>query len=214
MTVPLRRGHRRMSIRSVWHSLPLASASTHRRTTGGEPVTGSTTLTREPADLIGSLRRHRSFLRSTVRDLTDEQAMRRPTTSALTPARLIEHMAATEAGWMRSPKAWPRRCTATGPPCRDPAPDLRYDRSAEDVPEIFVGLWTGWALPPQRPDGRRSLLAGRDRGGAGHHHLVAAAAAAGHRGWTGSAAARWSGRRSHGLPPCEPCRSPASAALK
>jgi hypothetical protein len=66
-------------------------------------------------------------------------------------------------------------------PCRDPAPDLRYDRSAEDVPEIFVGLWTGWAPPHQRPDGRRSLLAGRGRGGAGHHHLVAAAAAAGDR---------------------------------
>jgi len=37
-------------------------------------MTGSTTLTRERADLIESLRRHRSFLRFTVRDLTDEQA--------------------------------------------------------------------------------------------------------------------------------------------
>ena len=53
-------------------------------------MTGSTTLTRERADLIESLRRHRSFLRFTVRDLTDEQALRRPTVSALTLAGLID----------------------------------------------------------------------------------------------------------------------------
>ena len=64
-------------------------------------MTGSTTLTRERADLIESLRRHRSFLRFTVRDLTDEQARRRPTASALNLAGLVKHVAATEAGWVR-----------------------------------------------------------------------------------------------------------------
>jgi uncharacterized damage-inducible protein DinB len=64
-------------------------------------MTGSTTLTRERADLIESLRRHRSFLRFTVRDLTEEQARRRPTVSALNLAGLIKHVAATEAGWAR-----------------------------------------------------------------------------------------------------------------
>jgi Protein of unknown function (DUF664) len=64
-------------------------------------MTGSTTLTRERADLIESLRRHRSFLRVTVRGLTDEQALRRPTVSALNLAGLIKHVAATEAGWVR-----------------------------------------------------------------------------------------------------------------
>ncbi|MGY1693585.1 MULTISPECIES: DinB family protein [unclassified Geodermatophilus] len=64
-------------------------------------MTGSTTLTRERADLIESLRRHRAFLRFTVRDLTDEQATRRPTASALNLAGLIKHVAATEAGWVR-----------------------------------------------------------------------------------------------------------------
>jgi Protein of unknown function (DUF664) len=64
-------------------------------------MTGSTTLTRERADLIESLRRHRSFLRFTVRDLTDEQARQRPTVSALNLAGLIKHVAATEAGWAR-----------------------------------------------------------------------------------------------------------------
>jgi hypothetical protein len=64
-------------------------------------MTGTTTLTRERADLIESLRRHRSFLRFTVRGLTDEQAQRRPTVSALNLAGLIKHVAATEAGWAR-----------------------------------------------------------------------------------------------------------------
>jgi len=64
-------------------------------------MTGTTTLTRERADLIESLRRHRSFLRFTVRGLTDEQAQRRPTASALNLAGLIKHVAATEAGWAR-----------------------------------------------------------------------------------------------------------------
>jgi uncharacterized damage-inducible protein DinB len=63
-------------------------------------MTGSTTLTRERIDLIESLRRHRSFLRFTVRDLTDEQALQRPTASALNLAGLIKHVAATEAGWV------------------------------------------------------------------------------------------------------------------
>jgi len=64
-------------------------------------MTGQTTTTREREDLIESLQRHRSFLRYTVRDLTDEQAQRRPTVSALNLAGLIKHVAATEAGWAR-----------------------------------------------------------------------------------------------------------------
>ncbi|MGY1778749.1 DinB family protein [Geodermatophilus sp. SYSU D01036] len=64
-------------------------------------MTGSTTLTRERADLIESLRRHRAFLRFTVRGLTDEQATRRPTVSALDLAGLIKHVAGTEASWVR-----------------------------------------------------------------------------------------------------------------
>ena len=61
----------------------------------------STTLTRERTDLIESLRRHRGFLRFTVRDLTDEQATGRPTVSALNLAGLIKHVAGTEASWLR-----------------------------------------------------------------------------------------------------------------
>jgi len=64
-------------------------------------MTGPTTLTRERADLLESLRRHRSFLRFTVRDLTEEQARRRPTVSALDLGGLVKHVAGTEAGWAR-----------------------------------------------------------------------------------------------------------------
>ena len=64
-------------------------------------MTGTTTLTRERTDLIESLRRHRAFLRFTVRDLSEEQARRRPTASALDLAGLVKHVAGTEAGWAR-----------------------------------------------------------------------------------------------------------------
>lgn len=58
-----------------------------------------TTLTRERADLLESLDRHRGFLRFTVRDLTDEQATTRPTVSELSLAGLIKHVTSTEATW-------------------------------------------------------------------------------------------------------------------
>jgi uncharacterized damage-inducible protein DinB len=68
-----------------------------------------TTLTAERADLLASLAKHRFFLRFTARDLTDEQAGRRTTVSALSVGGLIKHVAATEASWIdfieRGPQA-------------------------------------------------------------------------------------------------------------
>ena len=61
----------------------------------------TTTLTRERTDLLESLRRHRAFLRYTVRDLTEEQARLRPTVSALYLGGLVKHVSATEAQWVR-----------------------------------------------------------------------------------------------------------------
>jgi uncharacterized damage-inducible protein DinB len=58
-------------------------------------------LTGERADLVDSLRRHRDFLRFTVRDITDEQARRRTTVSELTLGGLIKHVADTERTWAR-----------------------------------------------------------------------------------------------------------------
>jgi hypothetical protein len=53
----------------------------------------------ERADLLQTLRAHRDFLRFTARELTDEQAMRRTTVSALTVGGLIKHVSGTEAAW-------------------------------------------------------------------------------------------------------------------
>ena len=53
----------------------------------------------ERADLQETLATHRSFLRYTVRDLTDEQAGQRTTVSQLCLGGLIKHVAATEKGW-------------------------------------------------------------------------------------------------------------------
>src|SRR3954468_14351980 len=81
-----------------------------------------TALTRERADLVESLDRHRFFLRYTVQGLTDEQATRRTTASELTLAGLVKHVAGTEAAWVRfieggaeamsgdwNPEAWARQ---------------------------------------------------------------------------------------------------------
>ncbi|MYS82747.1 DinB family protein [Embleya scabrispora] len=57
--------------------------------------------TRERADLMESLARHRGFLRQTVHGLTDEQAATRTTVSELCLGGLIKHVAGTEASWMR-----------------------------------------------------------------------------------------------------------------
>ena len=63
--------------------------------TSGETAT----LTGERADLAETLGTHRSFLRYTVRGLTDEQAAQRTTASELTLGGLIKHVAATEKQW-------------------------------------------------------------------------------------------------------------------
>ena len=56
--------------------------------------------TRERADLVEALDRHRFFLRNTLRDLTDEQAALRPTVSELCLGGLIKHVTRTEAQWV------------------------------------------------------------------------------------------------------------------
>lgn len=55
--------------------------------------------TREREDLLESLDRHRWFLRFTVRELTDEEAARRTTVSALCLGGLIKHVTESERGW-------------------------------------------------------------------------------------------------------------------
>jgi Protein of unknown function (DUF664) len=54
---------------------------------------------RERADLIETLATHRAFLRWTARELTDEQAGRRTTTSELCVGGIIKHVSLVEEGW-------------------------------------------------------------------------------------------------------------------
>ncbi len=57
------------------------------------------TRDREREDLIGTLARHRSFLRQTVAGISDEDAGRRTTISELCLGGLIKHVASVERGW-------------------------------------------------------------------------------------------------------------------
>ncbi|HTZ91590.1 MAG TPA: DinB family protein [Streptosporangiaceae bacterium] len=63
--------------------------------------TTSHTLTGERADLAETLAKHRSFLRYTARDLSDEQAASRTTVSELCIGGIIKHVTAVERGWAR-----------------------------------------------------------------------------------------------------------------
>jgi len=59
------------------------------------------TTTREQADLIETLGKHRFFLRHALRELPDEQARLRTTVSTLTLGGLVKHVSAVERLWAR-----------------------------------------------------------------------------------------------------------------
>ncbi|MFD6436660.1 DinB family protein [Streptomyces venezuelae] len=57
------------------------------------------TITGERADLLESLTHHRTMLRVTARDLTDEQAGLRTTSSELCVGGIIKHVTSVERVW-------------------------------------------------------------------------------------------------------------------
>ncbi len=63
-------------------------------------TTAPSTLDAERAELLATIAHHRSFLRFTVRGLTDEQAATRSTTSELTLSGLVKHVAEVEQRWV------------------------------------------------------------------------------------------------------------------
>jgi len=63
--------------------------------------TTNQTLTGERADLAETLAKHRSFLRFTARDLTDQQAASRTTVSELCIGGIIKHVTAVERAWAK-----------------------------------------------------------------------------------------------------------------
>ncbi len=62
--------------------------------------TSTTTTSTEAEDLLQTINAHRAFLLETVRDLTDEQATRCTTASALSLAVIIKHVTDGERSWI------------------------------------------------------------------------------------------------------------------
>jgi hypothetical protein len=62
-------------------------------------TTVTSTDAQERADLLETLSLHRSFLRHTVRGLTDEQARERTTVSELCLGGLVKHLTVVERNW-------------------------------------------------------------------------------------------------------------------
>ena len=59
----------------------------------------NTTTSRERADILDLLHKHRDLLRHTVEGLTDEQAASHPTISELCLGGIIKHVTAVEERW-------------------------------------------------------------------------------------------------------------------
>lgn len=70
-------------------------------TTPATPTSPVSALDAERTDLLAALATARSALISTVEGLSDEQADRQPTVSALCLGGLIKHVASIEEGWLR-----------------------------------------------------------------------------------------------------------------
>ena len=54
----------------------------------------------EKSEILAKLAAHRATLRATVRDVSDEQAVRRSTVSALTLAGVLKHVTYAERMWL------------------------------------------------------------------------------------------------------------------
>ena len=94
-----------------------SNPSTSPSTAAASSSTG-TVPTREQADLLETLAKHRHFLRFTVRDLTDEQVALTPTASALCLGGLIKHVTAMEQGWVDFLLEGPAVMEFTGDPAQ------------------------------------------------------------------------------------------------
>jgi len=79
---------------------PTTTDATTTDPTTRDDGTGTTTVD-ERTDLLASLTRHRWFVTFTLRGLSDEQARRRPTASALSLGGLLKHVATSEDQWAR-----------------------------------------------------------------------------------------------------------------
>jgi Protein of unknown function (DUF664) len=109
------------------------------------------TDSRERADLLETLAKHRAFLRQTVEGLSDQQAAERTTTSELCLGGLIKHVSLVEEGWIDFIERGP---AAGGPP----------DQAAMDAHAAGFRMLPGETLT--------ALLAGYDKVASGTEELV------------------------------------------
>ncbi|GAA2159681.1 DinB family protein [Actinomadura napierensis] len=118
---------------------------------------GAPTMTGERADLLALLAKARHFLRFTVRDLTDDQARRRTTTSELCLGGLIKHVTSCERSWVdfivEGPSAMPDFNAMTQEDLKRHAEDFlllpdetlegvlaAYDETARRTEELIAAL--------------------------------------------------------------------------
>lgn len=141
--------------------------------------------TDERTDLLEALAHSRHFLRFTTRDLTDEQAGRRTTASALCLGGLIKHVTSVERSWadfiLNGPSAMPDFTAMTEADFARRADEFRmlpgetlagvladYDEAARRTDELVTTLpdlnathplpEAPWNKPGARWSARRVLL--------------------------------------------------------
>jgi len=98
----------------------------------------------ERADLLASLTRHRWFVTFTLRGLSEEQARRRPTVSALSLGGLLKHVARSEDQWARF--------LVVGAPAMGEAADEWADGFEMGDDETVDGLLAEYAAVAARTD--------------------------------------------------------------
>ncbi|MFY1691222.1 DinB family protein [Plantactinospora sp. WMMB782] len=137
-------------------------------------------LTGERADLLDALGKARFFLRFTARELDDEQAATRSTTSELCVGGLIKHVAAMERQWARFIVEGPSGMPAAD----DPAAHAQHAASFRMLPgETLAGILAEYEEIARRTDELVRTLPDLDAG----HELPAAP-------WF-APGTRWSARR-------------------
>jgi uncharacterized damage-inducible protein DinB len=114
----------------------------------GTVTTDRADESRERADLLETLNKHRSFLRQTVQGLTDEQAARRTTASELCLGGLIKHVAQVEQQWIDFIEQGPNALASS-----DEADMESYSAGFRMVAgETLVGLLDRYAEIARRTD--------------------------------------------------------------
>jgi hypothetical protein len=106
------------------------------------------TTTTERSDLLQTLDRHRFFLRFTARDLTDDQAAQRTTTSELSIGGVIKHVTTVESGWVHFILEGPSAMTSSSTDWNAEGAEQQWLAGFRMVPgETLPGLLENYTRP-------------------------------------------------------------------